>query len=182
MGGVVAVQHGPTGNDALPPYISDLMTCLGSVGQLIPSPHASSARQLIPHTWLDQVCRRLQQIIAILACKHKATKFVQSVGSNCIPNYPDRNLPTVFIYHEGELVTQFVGPRIFGGEGMGVKDVEWALAQQKALTTDLEEDPKGAGAKPVSPIGVTLSASARKVMEQDRKSRKNSDSDDSDDD
>eukprot|EP00041_Stephanoeca_diplocostata_P022857 m.551002 g.551002 ORF g.551002 m.551002 type:complete len:210 (-) comp22164_c0_seq11:82-711(-) len=47
-----------------------------------------------------RVCRRLQQILGVLACKHKHTKFVQSVGQNCIPNYPDKFLPTVFIYYE----------------------------------------------------------------------------------
>ena len=49
-------------------------------------------------------------------------------------------------FHEpqdGELCTQFVGPLIFGGESMGVADVEWALAKQGVVTTDLEEDPKG---------------------------------------
>jgi hypothetical protein len=119
----------------------------------------------------------------VLACKHPGTKFVQSVGANCIPNYPDRNLPTVFIYHEGELMTQYVGPKIFGGESMGVKDVEWALAQQKALTTDLEADPKAKGVNHVNPIGITLSESSRRVLSKDRaKGRKNSDDEDSDDD
>lgn len=48
-----------------------------------------------------------------LARKFPATKFVKSISTTCIPNYPDSNLPTVFIYHEGDLKHQFVGPRIF---------------------------------------------------------------------
>mmetsp|Transcript_4515 Transcript_4515/g.11534 ORF Transcript_4515/g.11534 Transcript_4515/m.11534 type:complete len:266 (+) Transcript_4515:109-906(+) len=113
------------------------------------------------------VCRRLQQILAVLACKHKHTKFVQSVGQNCIPNYPDRNLPTIFIYYEGELSTQFIGPRMFGGESMSVRDVEWGLAQQDALETDIKEDPRKAESEAPAPLHVGLSASARKVLDKD---------------
>lgn len=32
--------------------------------------------------------------------QYPAVKFVQSVSTNCIPNYPDKNVPTVFIYLE----------------------------------------------------------------------------------
>lgn len=123
------------------------------------------------------VCRRLQQIVAILACKHTGTKFVQSIGQNCIPNYPDRNLPTVFLYRDGELMTQFVGPKVFGGESMSVPGVEWELAQQGALKTDLQEPP-GAAPKSASPLGVSLSASTRRVLERDRASRRESDESD----
>ena len=33
----------------------------------------------------------------------------------CIPNYPDKNLPTIFVYHEGDMKKQFVGPIALGG-------------------------------------------------------------------
>jgi len=46
-----------------------------------------------------------------LAAKHPATKFVSIVGSQCIPNYPDHNLPTLLIYRNGELRRQIVGLR-----------------------------------------------------------------------
>lgn len=48
-----------------------------------------------------------------LARKFPATKFVKSISTTCIPNYPDSNLPTIFIYYEGDLKQQFAGPRIF---------------------------------------------------------------------
>jgi hypothetical protein len=64
------------------------------------------------------VCERLRQIFGILAVKFPHTKFVQSVAQSCIPNYPDKNLPTVFIYQSDDLKTQFIGPEIFGGEAM----------------------------------------------------------------
>lgn len=46
-----------------------------------------------------------------LAAKHPVTKFVSIVGSQCIPNYPDHNLPTLLIYRNGELRRQIVGLR-----------------------------------------------------------------------
>eukprot|EP00047_Mylnosiga_fluctuans_P003915 m.231662 g.231662 ORF g.231662 m.231662 type:complete len:434 (-) comp12249_c0_seq1:117-1418(-) len=88
------------------------------------------------------VCIRLQQHLKILAQKFPAVKFVQSIASSCIPNYPDRNLPSVFLYHEDDLKVQFIGPSIFGGESSTVEDVEWALAQAGVLQTELEEDPR----------------------------------------
>jgi hypothetical protein len=88
------------------------------------------------------VCRKLKQIIGVLACKFPHTKFVQSVAQNCIPNYPDKNLPTVFVYFEDNLLSQFCGPSVFGGESMTVKDVEWGLSECGAVNSELTEDPR----------------------------------------
>lgn len=40
-------------------------------------------------------------------------KFLKSISTTCIPNYPDRNLPAIFIYFEGDLKKQFAGPLDF---------------------------------------------------------------------
>lgn len=45
-----------------------------------------------------------------LAAKFPYTKFLKAVAQTCIPNYPEKNLPVVFIYYEGEMKKQFVGP------------------------------------------------------------------------
>eukprot|EP00730_Choanoeca_flexa_P005869 TRINITY_DN12036_c0_g1_i5.p2 TRINITY_DN12036_c0_g1~~TRINITY_DN12036_c0_g1_i5.p2 ORF type:complete len:200 (+),score=61.44 TRINITY_DN12036_c0_g1_i5:16-615(+) len=57
------------------------------------------------------VCRRLQQILKQLASKFPAVKFVQSISTSCIPNYPDRNLPTVFVYFEVRAMQQSSYPQ-----------------------------------------------------------------------
>jgi len=59
------------------------------------------------------ICALLTEYLNHLARKFPATKFVKSISTPCIPNYPDSNLPTIFIYYEGDLKQQFVGPRIF---------------------------------------------------------------------
>ena len=114
------------------------------------------------------VCRRLQQLLAALAEKHPATKFVQSAAHNCIPNYPDKNLPTIFIYHEDDLKTQFVGPSIFGGESMTGDNVEWALSCFGAVKTKLEADPRiKTGLSKKAPFGIQVSERTQKALDEE---------------
>ena len=61
------------------------------------------------------LCSLINQHLVNLSQKFPQTKFIKSVSSVCIPNYPDKNLPTIFVYFEGELKKQFVGPFVFGG-------------------------------------------------------------------
>lgn len=72
------------------------------------------------------LCALINQFLVRLAQKFPATKFLKSVSDTCIPNYPDKNLPTMFIYCEGEMKGQLVGPLVFGGmnltiDGKGLK-------------------------------------------------------------
>jgi len=86
-------------------------------------------------------CALLNQHLRVLATKHPATKFVKSISDLCIPNYPDRNLPTVFVYRNGAMVKQFVGPAVLS-EKLKVGELEWILDDVKAVKTDLEHDPR----------------------------------------
>lgn len=61
------------------------------------------------------LCSLVNQHMYNLAHKFPETKFLKSISSLCIPNYPDKNLPTIFVYFEGELKKQFVGPVALGG-------------------------------------------------------------------
>ena len=47
--------------------------------------------------------------------KFPHVKFLKSIADTCIPNYPDKNLPTIFVYKEGDLKSQWIGPLQFGG-------------------------------------------------------------------
>lgn len=38
---------------------------------------------------------------------------IKSLSVLCIPNYPDHNLPTIFVYHNGALKSQLIGPSSF---------------------------------------------------------------------
>ena len=37
-----------------------------------------------------------------LAPRFPETKFLRAISTTCIPNYPDKNLPTIFVYFEVE--------------------------------------------------------------------------------
>lgn len=81
-------------------------------------------------------CRLLAGYLDTLAVKYPATKFVSIVGDQCIPNYPDRNLPTLLIYRNGELHRQIVGLRPeIGLDGMKTKceDIELLLTAVGAI-------------------------------------------------
>ncbi|WAR16549.1 PDCL3-like protein [Mya arenaria] len=103
------------------------------------------------------LCKLMNQHLANLARKFPQTKFLRSVSSLCIPNYPDKNLPTVFVYLEGDMKKQFVGPLAFGGMNIKQDELEWMLSQTGAIATDLEEAPRPA-VKDVMNIAIRESA------------------------
>lgn len=88
------------------------------------------------------LCKLLEQHIYNLARKFPATKFLKSISSVCIPNYPDKNLPTIFVYQNGDLKKQFVGPVVFGGMNLKMDELEWMLSETGAIITDMEEKPR----------------------------------------
>ena len=47
------------------------------------------------------LCALINQHMSMLAAKFPTVKFLKSISTTCIPNYPDKNLPTIFIYLEG---------------------------------------------------------------------------------
>ena len=55
----------------------------------------------------------MNEYLRVLAGKFPTVKFVKSISTLCIPNYPDHNLPTIFIYRDGELKKQYIGPISF---------------------------------------------------------------------
>ncbi|KAG0225245.1 Phosducin-like protein 3 [Mortierella sp. GBA43] len=79
------------------------------------------------------ICKLMGAHLATVASKHKATKFVKIIGDQCIPNYPDRNLPTLLIYGEGDVKAQLVGAEILGGMSMKPHDIENYLARVGAI-------------------------------------------------
>lgn len=59
-------------------------------------------------------CQILLQCLEELATKYPATKFVKIISTDCIPNYPDCNLPTVLVYNNSALKSNYVGLHSFG--------------------------------------------------------------------
>uniref|UniRef100_A0A1B6C0M9 Phosducin domain-containing protein n=2 Tax=Clastoptera arizonana TaxID=38151 RepID=A0A1B6C0M9_9HEMI len=88
------------------------------------------------------LCALLNQHLNRLALKFPATKFIKSVSTTCISNYPDKNLPTIFVYFEGDMKTQFIGPQSFRNGSITADELEWLLFEAGAVPSELEEDPR----------------------------------------
>ncbi|XP_066433714.1 phosducin-like protein 3 [Eleutherodactylus coqui] len=88
------------------------------------------------------LCTLINQHLAALARKFKDVKFLKAISTTCIPNYPDKNLPTIFVYRDGEIRAQFIGPLVFGGMNLKQDELEWKLSESGAIKTDLEENPR----------------------------------------
>jgi hypothetical protein len=78
--------------------------------------------------------------MSALAAKFPTIKFVKSISTTCIPNYPDKNLPTIFVYYENELKQQIIGPLSFNGMSYKQDDLEWKLHRIGALRSSLQRN------------------------------------------
>ncbi|CAF1022742.1 unnamed protein product [Adineta steineri] len=81
------------------------------------------------------ICSLISDHLRSLAIKYPQTKFVKSISTVCIPNYPDKNLPTVFIYNNGDLKHSLIGPFAFGGMKCRFEHLEYKLYEFGAIET-----------------------------------------------
>ncbi|KAL4420794.1 hypothetical protein ABPG75_010450 [Micractinium tetrahymenae] len=72
---------------------------------------------VVCHLYKDSVqdCAILNQCLEEVAKTYPNTKFVKIVSTECIPGYPDQNLPTALLYRDTKCVQTMVGLRHFGG-------------------------------------------------------------------
>ncbi|XP_026332893.1 viral IAP-associated factor homolog [Hyposmocoma kahamanoa] len=89
-----------------------------------------------------QQCALINQYMNQLASKFPYTKFLKAIAQTCIPNFPEKNLPSIFVYFEGDLKKQFVGPHELRGTALTLEEFEYILGQAGAVNTKIEEDPK----------------------------------------
>ena len=57
----------------------------------------------------------LGECLTELAKKYPQSKFVKIISTECIPNYPDKNVPTVLIYKDTQCLQHLIGLAPFGG-------------------------------------------------------------------
>ena len=104
--------------------------------------NASKEVPVVVHLYSErEECLVLDKILQEVANRHKYVKFVRIKGCLAIPNYPDRNCPTLVIYNDGENKGQIVGLSQFGGVNkVSALSVELALARTGVLkSVDLED-------------------------------------------
>lgn len=83
----------------------------------------------------------MRVLLEKLARKFKHVKFCQIGHDDCIPGYPDTNLPTLLMYKNDDLVRQTVGVNALGGAGYGIDDIEWEIAEAGFVQTELPRNP-----------------------------------------
>ncbi len=89
------------------------------------------------------LCALINQHLAGLAAKFPAIKFLKSISTTCIPNYPDNNLPTLFVYKDGGMKTQLIGPQSFRGTNMTQDELEFMLSKVGGIEgSSIVEDPR----------------------------------------
>merc|ERR1711874_796707 len=88
------------------------------------------------------LCALINQYLTTLAMKNPTVKFLKAISTTCIPNYPDRNLPTIFVYHEGKMEAQLAGPHNFRGMNMTAEEFEYLLGKTGAIKTEITSDPR----------------------------------------
>lgn len=88
------------------------------------------------------LCSLIHHHMQSLALKFPQTKFLRSIATTCIPNFPEKNLPTIFVYHEGQMKKQFIGALELRGEKLTQDELEFMLGQTGAVPTEIKEDPK----------------------------------------
>ncbi|XP_059780240.1 phosducin-like protein 3 [Balaenoptera ricei] len=94
------------------------------------------------------LCSLINQHFSGLARKFPDVKFIKAISTTCIPSYPDRNLPTTFVYLEGDIKAEFIGPLVFGGMNLTMDELERKLSESGAIKASLEENPK----KPIEDV------------------------------
>jgi hypothetical protein len=110
----------------------------------------------------------LARVLPRVAAAHAAAKFMAIKADACIEGYPDRNVPTLLLYHKGALQSQVVGLAELGGARLlSERTVEWVLAKRGAVATELEDDPREAASASSSGRGYAARAAARRDEDSD---------------
>ncbi|PKA46815.1 hypothetical protein AXF42_Ash015709 [Apostasia shenzhenica] len=81
-------------------------------------------------------CELLAQCLEELASRYPATKFVKIISTDCIPKYPDCNLPTILVYNSGAVKGTYVGLHHFGARKCTTEAVALALCKSDPVLSD----------------------------------------------
>jgi hypothetical protein len=92
--------------------------------------------------------------LSVLAPRHPKIKFVEIRATDAIHGYPERNCPTLLIYRNNDLLSQFVGLAPLGGALFTAEHLEWRLAELGVLQSTLKRAP--AGLAPTRPIDIVF--------------------------
>jgi len=98
---------------------------------------------VVVHLYQEYIpeCKRLNEVLQELSTRHKQVKFCKIKSTDANAEYPDKALPTMVIYKNGDVLDRVVSMKTNGGNPITADGLEWRFAQQGFVNTDLEEDP-----------------------------------------
>jgi len=79
----------------------------------------------------------VEATVSKLAPKFPGVKFVTIPSTAAISDWPNENLPTIFLYRDGKLQKEFIRLK----RTITADELEWDLAECGVLETDMEEPP-----------------------------------------
>lgn len=90
---------------------------------------------VVVHMYQERLekCRLLNERFSQLAQKYERTKFLKIVATDCVPNFPDRNCPSVLVYCNNDLKKQWMGEAAFDSAKLSQDAVEKLLLSIGAL-------------------------------------------------
>lgn len=94
----------------------------GSIISISGSDFIREVSQASPEIWVVVIlykegiaaCEMLMGCLEELSRRYPGTKFVKIISTDCIPNYPDCNLPTLLVYNNGAVKANYAGLQSFG--------------------------------------------------------------------
>lgn len=89
-------------------------------------------------------CSIINQYFNEFAARYPSVKFIRAIAQTCIPNFPDKNVPTIFVYQNGQMKKQFLGPLELRAPNCTREEMEFMLGQAGCIKTDIKEDPRPA--------------------------------------
>lgn len=122
----------------------------GEVVEITGSDFVNEVTHAEPDTWVIihlfkagiPLCTQINRSLSELASSYTDTKFLKSISTVCIPNFPDENLPGLLIYRGGKCHKQIFGSHHFSGCEWSTEILEWIIASAGAIKSDLTEDPR----------------------------------------
>ncbi|CAK9439708.1 uncharacterized protein LODBEIA_P38080 [Lodderomyces beijingensis] len=77
--------------------------------------------------------RLLYSLLVQLAAKFPEVKFCDIPAQRCIENYPESNCPTLIIYHNANVLKQYITLTQLGGNSTTIEDLERVLVDVGAV-------------------------------------------------
>jgi hypothetical protein len=89
----------------------------------------SKTCSVVIHLYQDSLieCQIVDEAILQLAKRFRYVKFLRIKADQAIENWPERNLPTIFIYEDGNLKSQLITIKSVGGKRMQPEGIFFML-------------------------------------------------------